>query len=344
MLEEITLQLCLQAERAVLEAAIEDAIMFTVISNNSNSIPHSNNSPINNVNNLNNNQKNDSKKIITTNNINNNINNRNLQNRNTDLFGEKDRNQFNNYDNSTVIPFEKCLARKNVRWWGHQLHSKNENENGNGNNYENGNGNGKDNKNQEKYDMIDNEMLNLVKYSDSMGMENQNQNLEFIGPGSVYIAGNLPFDCEKAWFERIESGYLENGIDHDNQYQYHNNHKNNFYGSINKNKSPLKLSPKISPKISPKLSPKSPKVSPLGLGDGKSIYSIDCDTLDTTTTDILELEMESPNHPQLSIISPEPRFNRISGFLSRQQRQSARMSMSAHVHVQQLLESASSTG
>jgi hypothetical protein len=38
---------------------------------------------------------------------------------------------------------------------------------------------------------------------------------------------------------------------------------------------------------------------------------------------------EGPTRSQLPIISPEPRYNRISGFASRQQRQSMRMSLSA---------------
>ena len=63
-------------------------------------------------------------------------------------------------------------------------------------------------------------------------------------------------------------------------------------------------------------------------------------------SDTVDSEMnyddEIVKRPQFSIIPPEPRFNRISGFLSRQQRQSTRMSVAAPVQIQQLLESASS--
>ena len=182
--EEIALQLCLQAERAVLEAAVEDAVMYTVLSSIS-------------------------------------------------AAEEGDESHF--------AQIEKTLAKKNVRWWGHELHEK-------------------------------------KRLSGTAGPS-------FLLPillsehGSSYIAKNLPFDCEKDWFAQIENGGDE--------------------------------------------------AKPENLTGSLTTHSTD---IETPGSRVLCGEIEGadgPNRPQLPIISPEPRYNRISGFASRQQRQSMRMSISA---------------
>lgn len=112
MFEEIALQLCLQAERAVLEAAVEDAVMFIVLSS---------------------------------------------------IAAAEEG------DNSHFLAIEKTLARKNVRWWGHELHCK--------------------------------------KIRPSNGITvNSLQLPSDPSRGSGFVSKNLPFDCERSWFEQIENG------------------------------------------------------------------------------------------------------------------------------------------
>ena len=179
--EEIALQLCLQAERAVLEAAVEDAVMYTVLSSIS-------------------------------------------------AAEEGDESHF--------AQIEKTLAKKNVRWWGHELHQK-------------------------KRPPGPSIQLPVI----------------LLEHGSNYIAKNLPFDCEKEWFAQIENGADE--------------------------------------------------AKPENLTGSLTTHSTD---IETPGSRVLCGEVEGvdgPNRPQLPIISPEPRYNRISGFASRLQRQSMRMSISA---------------
>jgi hypothetical protein len=104
---------------------------------------------------------------------------------------------------------------------------------------------------------------------------------------SAYLSKNLPFDYEKSWFEKLEN----NKIKDDEEIIC-----NNSIQSVS-----------VSNLASPIISIPSNLASD---GQGQML----CNDLDET------------KRPYLSIIHPEPRFNRISGFNSRQQRQSIRYS------------------
>lgn len=183
--EEIALQLCLQAERAVLEAAVEDAVMYTVLSS---------------------------------------------------ISAAEDG------DESHFAQIEKTLAKKNVRWWGHELHQK-------------------------------------KRAPTAAGAPSLILPPLLSDQGSSYIAKNLPFDCEKDWFAQIENGGDE--------------------------------------------------AKPENLTGSSTTHSTDIETPGSRVVPGETEGIDGANRPQLPIISPEPRYNRISGFASRQQRQSMRMSISA---------------
>ena len=285
--EEIALQLCLQAERAVLEAAVEDAVMFTVLS--SSTLP-------------------------------------------PDLIIEEE-DMLSDDDSLEIIQFEKCLARKNVRWWGNDLHTKNKiekNKNKSNNNYNNTNNNdnnddnSNNNRNMKNKQNLQNLDINSISinFSDSDSVSI----VEHSTP-SAYISSNLPFDSERSWFESIESGFDLN----DNNY------------TISCNQNPSKTSPKRSPGRD------SGKKSGLNQNLSLSTNSIQSnDVLDINTINVRAdgnlimnnnstYESDSNESAQLAIISPEPRYNRISGYASRQHRQSVRMSLSAP-QIQSLLD------
>ena len=186
--EEIALQLCLQAERAVLEAAVEDAVMFTVLSS------------------------------ITA---------------------------AEEGDDSHFLAIEKALARKNVRWWGHELQSKTTAPN-------------------------PNSPANSLQLPSSLAATSGT---------SGYVSKNLPFDCERDWFYQIEDGEQD--------------------------------------------------IKPENITGSSAAHSTDIETPGSRAVVTEDPGTEGPVRSQLPIISPEPRYNRISGFASRQQRQSMRMSLSA---------------
>jgi hypothetical protein len=189
--EEIALQLCLQAERAVLEAAVEDAVMFTVLSS------------------------------ITA---------------------------AEEGDDSHFLAIEKALARKNVRWWGHEL------------------------------------QVQMKATSSNIPPISLQLPPSLASPtgasgSSGYVSRNLPFDCERDWFQQIEDGEQE--------------------------------------------------IRPDNITGCAAAHSTDIETPGSRAVLVEDTGTEGPTRSQLPIISPEPRYNRISGFASRQQRQSMRMSLSA---------------
>ena len=257
----------------MLEAAIEDAVMFTVLS--SSTLP-------------------------------------------PDLIIDEE-DMLSDDDSLEIIQFEKCLARKNVRWWGNELHTRNGNKDESDKGaYSIGNGNGKghaDGRNRRSSSNLDINSIALhLPDSDSPFI------VERSSP-SAYISGNLPFDCEKSWFEEIESGFDTND--------------NNYTISCNQDTG------KISPKRSPGRKGSTSQILSQSLNSSQKGEMVDVNGDGNPNTTSGKSESNAGEAAQLAIISPETRFNRISGYTSRQQRQSVRMSLSAP-QMQSLLDSTNS--
>ena len=251
----------------MLEAAIEDAVMFTVLS--SSTLP-------------------------------------------PDLIIDEE-DMLSDDDSLEIIQFEKCLARKNVRWWGNELHTRNSDENDKGaNNNGRGNADGRNRRSSSNLD-INSIALHLPDADSPYIVERSTP--------STYISGNLPFDCEKSWFEEIESGFDIND--------------DNYTISCNQNAG------KISPKRSPgKKGPTNQTLSQ-SLNSSQKGDSVDVSADGNLNINNGNYEGNAAEAAQLAIISPETRFNRISGYTSRQQRQSVRISLSAP-QMQSLLDSTNS--
>lgn len=151
-------------------------------------------------------------------------------------------------DDSHFLAIEKALARKNVRWWGHELHVKTK-------------------------PPTPNSPPRSLQLPPSLSPPTGPP-----GP-SGYVSKNLPFDCERDWFQQIEDGEQE--------------------------------------------------IKPENITGSSAAHSTDIETPGSRAVPSEDAGTEGPARSQLPIISPEPRYNRISGFASRQQRQSMRMSLSA---------------
>lgn len=149
-------------------------------------------------------------------------------------------------DDSHFLAIEKALARKNVRWWGHELQV----------------GSKPSNSHPTSLQLPP----SLTPPTGSSG-------------SSGYVSKNLPFDCERDWFQQIEDGERE--------------------------------------------------IRPENVTGSTAAHSTDIETPGSRAVLVEDAGTEGPTRSQLPIISPEPRYNRISGFASRQQRQSMRMSLSA---------------